>query len=121
VQIILTRADANKPNMGLVALGNRAPTAADVTVAKNYCQPDELRKMELIGEAWLLYAEGMAIQGKQLSMERLLRKLKDLVAQYEFPVFPGYGRGPTRADAEKHARAQLDLFKKSHRLPPAAA
>jgi hypothetical protein len=121
VQIILTRADAKKPNMGLVALGNRSPTAADVTVAKNYCQPDELRKMELIGEAWLLYAEGMAMQGKQVSMERLLRKLKDLVAQYEFPVFPGYGRGPTRADAEKHAKAQLDLFKKSHRLPPAAA
>ncbi|MER9131409.1 virulence RhuM family protein [Mesorhizobium sp. M0768] len=73
-------------NMGLTALGNRKPTAADVTIAKNYCSPDELRKMELIGEAWLLYAEGMAIQGKQVSMLRLLEKLKELVAQYEFPV-----------------------------------
>ncbi|MER8708336.1 virulence RhuM family protein [Mesorhizobium sp. M1088] len=72
--------------MGLTALGNRKPTAADVTIAKNYCSPDELRKMELIGEAWLLYAEGMAIQGKQVSMLRLLEKLKELVAQYEFPV-----------------------------------
>jgi hypothetical protein len=117
VQIIMSRADASKPNMGLTALGNRSPTAADVTIAKNYCSPDELRKMELIGEAWLLYAEGMAIQGKQVSMQRLLDKLKDLVAQYEFPVFPGYEDGPKRSDANKFAKAQLELFKKNERLP----
>ncbi len=117
VQIIMSRADASKPNMGLTALGNRAPTAADVTVAKNYCSPDELRKMELIGEAWLLYAEGMAIQGKQVSMQRLLDKLKELVQQYEFPVFPGYSGGPKRADADKFAKGQLELFKKNGRLP----
>jgi len=38
-EIVRSRADASKPNMGLVGLGNRAPTAADVTVAKNYCTP----------------------------------------------------------------------------------
>ncbi|MER9016590.1 RhuM family protein [Mesorhizobium sp. M0898] len=105
--------------MGLTALGNRKPTAADVTIAKNYCSPDELRKMELIGEAWLLYAEGMAIQGKQVSMLRLLEKLKELVAQYEFPVFPGYkSGGPRRPDADKFAKTQLQLFKKTgNRLP----
>lgn len=77
-QILLNRADASKPNMGLVGLGNQKPTAKDVTVAKNYCTPEELRKMELIGESWLLYAEGMAMQGKQVSMQRLLDKLTDL-------------------------------------------
>ncbi|WP_181174488.1 RhuM family protein [Mesorhizobium sp. B2-3-10] len=119
VQIIMSRADARKPNMGLTALGNRTPTAADVTVAKNYCSPDELRKMELIGEAWLLYAEGMAIQGKQVSMLRLLEKLKELVAQYEFPVFPGYtGVGPRRPDADKFAKGQLELFRKTGKQLP---
>lgn len=112
VQIIMSRADASKPNMGLTALGNRLPTAADINVAKNYCSPDELRKMELIGEAWLLYAEGMAMQGKQVSMQRLLTKLKDLVAQYEFPVFNGYSSGPKREDANRHAKAQYELFKR---------
>jgi hypothetical protein len=121
VQIIMSRADASKPNMGIVGLGNRSPTAADVTVAKNYCPPDELRKMELIGEAWLLYAEGMAMQGKQVSMQRLLDKLKELVAQYEFPVFPGYGHGPRRDDANKFAKAQLELFKSKSKLPSPSA
>lgn len=121
VQIIMSRADASKPNMGAVGLGNRMPTATDVTVAKNFCSSDELRKMELIGEAWLLYAEGMAMQGKQVSMQRLLDKLKELVAQYEFPVFPGYNGGPNRDAANKFAKAQLELFKKQSRLPRPAA
>lgn len=113
MQIIMDRADAGKPNMGLTALGNRKPTVQDVTVAKNYCSPDELRKMELIGEAWLLYAEGMAMQGKQVSMQRLLNKLSELVAQYEFPVFPGYNAtGLKRDNVNAFAKKQLELFRK---------
>lgn len=121
VQIIMSRADATKPNMGLVALGNRRPAATDVTVAKNYCSPEELRKMELIGEGWLLYAEGMAMQGKQVSMERLLNKLSELIKLNEFPVFPGYQRGvPSREQANAFAKRQLDLFRSSGvALPPA--
>ncbi|SDB13956.1 Uncharacterized conserved protein [Agrobacterium fabrum] len=110
-QILLIRADASKPNMGLVGLGNQKPTAKDVTVAKNYCTPEELRKMELIGESWLLYAEGMAMQGKQVSMQRLLDKLTDLVEMHEFPVFPGYKGIPQKATADAHAKAQYELFK----------
>jgi hypothetical protein len=110
-QILLSRADASKPNMGLVGLGNQKPTAKDVTVAKNYCTPEELRKMELIGESWLLYAEGMAMQGKQVSMQRLLDKLTDLVEMHEFPVFPGYKGIPQKSTADAHAKAQYELFK----------
>jgi len=54
-------------------------------------------------------------------MQRLLEKLKELVAQYEFPVFPGYGHGPKRDDANKFAKAQLELFKKQNRLPRPSA
>lgn len=121
IEIILSRADASKPNMGMTTVGNKMPTVADVTVAKNYCTESELRKMELIGEAWLLFAEGMAMQNKQVSMQRLLDKLTDLVETHEFPVFPGYKRsGPSRDMANDHAKAQLLLFKKTgNQLPPA--
>jgi hypothetical protein len=114
VQIILARANALKPNMGLVAIGNRRPTAEDVVVAKNYCTADELRKMEVIGESWLLFAEAMAMQGKQVTMATLLAKLKALIAFQEFPVFGGYGgHTASRAQADRHARAQLRLFNDS--------
>ncbi len=95
-EIVRSRADASKPNMRLVGPGNRAPTAADVTVAKNFCTPTELRKMELIGESWRLYAEGMAMQGKQVSMQRLLDKLSELVGTHEFPFFQAMPIASTR-------------------------
>lgn len=112
--IIVERADATKPNMGLTALGNLAPKAADVTIAKNYCSPQELRKMELIAESFLLYAEAMAEQEKQVSMARLLDRFTALVGFYEYPVFEGYSRErPTRAKADKFAKEQYQMFKKS--------
>ncbi|PZU22468.1 MAG: hypothetical protein DI589_11285 [Shinella sp.] len=116
-EIIVSRADASRPNMGMLGLGNRTPVAADVTVAKNYCSDVELRKMELIGESWLLYAEGMAMQGKQVSMERLLNKLSELVETHEFPVFPGYQNGVRKAVADAHAKTQYELFKANGRKP----
>lgn len=113
-EIIVERADAKKPNMGLTALGNMRPTAADVTVAKNYCSAGELRKMELIAESFLLYAESMAAQEKQVSMARLLERFVALVSFYEYPVFEGYGPGrPTRKQADSYARKQYELFKRN--------
>lgn len=113
-EIIVERADASKPNMGITALGNMKPTAKDVTVAKNYCSADELRKMEIIGESFLLYAESLAAQQKQVSMARLLSKFQEMVGFYEYPVFRGYGPGrPTRDQANRHAKAQYEMFKRN--------
>lgn len=117
-EILVERSDASKPNMGLVALGNRKATKADALVAKNYCPPEELRRMQLIGEAFLLYVEGLAEREKQVSMMRLLEKFKGMVAFYDYPVFPGYVyERPTADQAKKHVSRQYELFKQSAGLP----
>lgn len=117
-EILVERSDASKPNMGLVALGNRKATKADALIAKNYCPPEELRRMQLIGEAFLLYVEGLAEREKQVSMMRLLEKFKGMVAFYDYPVFPGYVyKRPTADQAKKHASVQYELFKQSTSLP----
>jgi len=111
-EIIVERSDASKPNMGIVALGNQRPTKADAQIAKNYCPADELRQMELIGEAFLLFVEGLAERDKQVSMARLLAKFRAVVEFYEYPVFPGYTYPrPTAAQAKKYASEQYEMFK----------
>jgi len=121
-EIIAERADASHPNMGMTALGNRRPVAADVTVAKNYCTARELRTMEIVAESFLLYAESIADQGKQVSMTRLADKLASMVKFYEYPAFPGYAgmKRPTKAQADKFAKTQYRMFKQdgSSALPP---
>ena len=122
-EIISERADATLPNMGLTALGNRQPRSEDVTVAKNYCTPTEIKKMELVGEAFLIYAESLAVQEKQISMARLATRLTAMVDFYEYPVFPGYTYSrPTAPQAKKYAKKQYEMFKRDGRsaLPPAA-
>lgn len=59
---------------------------------------------------------------KQVSMERLLNKLTELVETHEFPVFPGYENRIRKAAADGHAKAQYELFKANGKksLPPAA-
>jgi hypothetical protein len=115
-QIILERADGKKPNMGMIALGNEAPTLANAKVAKNYMTGDELRAMELLGEQWLLYAESMALRQKAVSMDRLVTKLDELVNVMEYSVFPGYkGLKGKRPAADDHARRELELFRKEQK------
>ena len=111
-QIILTRADGTKPNMGMVGLGNKAPTFEDAKVAKNYMERDELRSLELLGEAWLIYAESIVHRGKQASMARLLAKVNELILANEYTAFPGYDKlNSSRPVANEHAKRQLAIYK----------
>ena len=111
-QIVLERADSMKPNMGMVALGNRSPTFADAKVAKNYMTTAELRSLELLGESWLLYAEGMAMRKLKVSMARLLAKINELIKVNEYTTFSGYDKiDSSRPMADNHAKDQLDLYK----------
>lgn len=112
-EILSSRCDATKPNLGLTALGNRKATKSDVVVAKNFMSESELKKMQLMGDAFLGYVEGIALQEKQVSMARLLVKLQELIEIYDYPVFPGYAaiNRPTGPQAKEYAKAQYDLFK----------
>lgn len=112
-EILKSRCDATKPNLGLTILGNRKATKSDVEVAKNYMSESELKKMQLMGDAFLGYVEGIALQEKQVSMTRLLVKLQGLIEMYDYPVFPGYAaiNRPTAPQAKKHAHGQYELFK----------
>lgn len=96
----------------MTGLGNRAPSLADATVAKNYLTQEELRGLEILGEQWLLYAESMAMRGKAVSMSRLLKKLGELIAVHDYAAFPGYASiGARRAAADAYAKKQLALYK----------
>ncbi len=114
-EILKSRCDASKPNLGITSLGNRKATKSDVEVAKNFMSENELKKMQLIGDAFLGYVEGVALQEKQVSMTRLLLKLQGLVEMYDYPVFPGYAaiKRPTAKQAKVHVHGQYDLFKKN--------
>ena len=46
-EVIAVRADATKPNMGLTSFAGARPRKSDITVAKNYLDETELKKLKL--------------------------------------------------------------------------
>lgn len=124
-QLILGRADAAKPNMGVTAPKGMFPTLAEAKVGKNYLARDELYVLHILCEQFLLFAESKALRGKSMTMAELSSKLDQLLSTHEYPVFDGYdGRDYLKDRAIQHAerewRRLKELIKSGEHLPTAA-
>lgn len=64
-ELIMERVDSNKPNMGLTTW-KKSPDGkilkSDVSIAKNYLNQDEMKKLERLTNLFLDYAEDMALE-----------------------------------------------------------
>jgi hypothetical protein len=74
-EIIHSRADADKPNMGLTNWRGPKVRKADVTIAKNYLGEDELRALNNLVEQYLVFAEGQAMRRIPMHMRDWIKKL----------------------------------------------
>lgn len=74
-EIIHSRADSAKPNMGLTNYRGAKVRKQDVTVAKNYLNEDELAALNNLVEQYLIYAQGQAIRRIPMHMNDWIKKL----------------------------------------------
>lgn len=114
-KLILDRADHRSENMGVQTFKGKEPTLAESKVGKNYLDKDELYRLHLLSEQFLLYAESTALQGKRMTMESLHRQLDRLLSLNDYPVFDGW-RDFLKDQADKHARQELTLYKKRKKI-----
>lgn len=123
-RILLERADGKKPNMGVTTVSGRPPNKKEAATAKNFLFKDELYILHLMCEQFLLFAESKALRGQSLTMAELTKKLDQLMAINEYPVFPGYS-DYLREKAKEHAEIEwhlmMDRLRSGEHLPPAAA
>lgn len=74
-ELINSRSDAAKPNMGLTAWQGSKVRKVDVAVAKNYLNHDELDQLSRIVTMYLDYAEEQARRRKTITMAQWEEKL----------------------------------------------
>ncbi|MBK8640244.1 MAG: virulence RhuM family protein [Chromatiaceae bacterium] len=74
-EIIHTRADKNQPNMGLTNWRSGKVRKADVSIAKNYLNADELAALNNLVEQYLVFAEGQAMRRVPMHMSDWITKL----------------------------------------------
>ena len=74
-EIIHTRADKKQPNMGLTNWRGGKVRKADVSIAKNYLNADELAALNNLVEQYLVFAEGQAMRRVPMHMSDWIAKL----------------------------------------------
>lgn len=104
-ELIASRADASKPNMGLTVWKGEIVRKGDVTTAKNYLDEAEIDGLNRIVVMWLDYAEDQARRRKQVFLSNWQEKLDQFLQFNERNVLPDAGRVSKKAADEKAARA----------------
>lgn len=74
-EIIHSRADSEKNNMGLSSYRGAKVRKQDVTIAKNYLSEDELAALNNLVEQYLIFAEGQAMRRVPMHMSDWIKKL----------------------------------------------
>jgi hypothetical protein len=100
-EIVHSRADASKSQMGLTNWAGGRPRQADVSVAKNYLSEAELRALNLIVAAYLDFAELKAVSRRPMSMADWIAKLDDFIRLSDRGVL-------AHAGTVSHDAAKLD-------------
>lgn len=110
-QLILERADAEEPDMGLTYYaGKRGPTQKDVVIGNNYLAPGEQERKGRITEMWLTYVEEQLDQGRLPTMTAATKKLDDFIKFNQWTLLTDRGRH-NREAANAHALEQLELYR----------
>jgi len=108
-ELIAERADASKPNMGLTSWKGFKVRPADVTIAKNYLNENEIEGLNRIVTMYLDYAEDQAKRHKQIFMRDWRQKLDAFLKFNERDILNNAGK-VAKEVADNLALEQYERF-----------
>ncbi len=114
-KLIMDRASYKEDNMGLVSFKDLWPSKQEVQTGKNYLTENELYRMYLLSEQFLLFAESSALMGKNLTMKDLHEQLDKLLDLNGYPVFNGY-TDYIKDHAMRHVETEYNRFRDIKKL-----
>lgn len=117
-EIVYTRADKEKDNMGLTTWKN-APEGrilkSDVTVAKNYLPEKEIKRLERAVTGYFDYIEDLIERENTFSMEEFAESINEFLSFRKYQVLTDRGKiSKQRADGK--ARKEYDEFNKHQKI-----
>ena len=112
-ELIYTRADATKQNMGLTSWDGSPESKIhkyDVSVAKNYLSENELQQLQRIVSAYLDMAEMQAIRHIPMTMADWEERLNRFLSLMDREVLMDAGR-VTAELAKQHAESEFEKYR----------
>lgn len=108
-ELIQNRADCNLPNMGMTTWEGARIRKADVSIAKNYLNEDELRALNNLAEQYLIFAEGQAERRIAMTMKSWITKLEGFLTLNDREILQGAGKVSAQL-AKAHAEQEFEKF-----------
>lgn len=117
-EIIYTKADHTKDNMGLTTWKN-APDGrvlkSDVSIAKNYLQENEIRQLERAVSSYFDYIENQIERHNAFNMEQFAASVDKFLTFNDYKILPDKGK-ISAAQAKKKAEEEYDIFNKTQHI-----
>ena len=117
-EIIDTHADRTKPNMGLTTWKNSPDgriLKSDVTVAKNYLDENQIRRLERAITGFFDYIEDLIENEVTFTMEDFAKSVNEFLNFRRFNILEGKGR-ISKKDADKKAITEYTEFNKTQMI-----
>lgn len=108
-ELIVSRADATQPNMGLTTWKGSIVRKGDVIVAKNYLQNEEIDSLNRLVDIFLTSAEERVKGRRDLTLDYWRKNVENLLAFQEKDILQGAG-SITNYEAEETAKQVYDVF-----------
>ena len=108
-ELIVSRADANKPNMGLSTWKGSIVRKGDVIIAKNYLQNEEINSLNRLVDIFLTSAEERVKGRRDLTLDYWRKNVDSLLTFQEKDILQGAG-SITNYEAEETAKQVYDIF-----------
>jgi hypothetical protein len=111
-EIIHSRADAKKPDMGLTNYRGVKVRKQDIVIAKNYLSEDELLALNNLVEQYLIFAQGQAMRRVPMHMKNWIKKLDAFLSINDREILDNAGK-ISHEIAKQIADDEYERFNKS--------
>lgn len=119
-EIVYAKADHTKDHMGLTTWKN-APDGrilkSDVTIAKNYLEDIEIKRLERIVTGYFDYIEDLIERENSFTMKEFASSVNEFLAFRRYQILPENDKGHiSRQQSDTKARAEYDEFNKTQKI-----
>ncbi len=109
-EIVESRVDSKKHNMGLTNWRGERIRKSDVSIAKNYLNEGELSALNNLVEQYLIFAQGQAMQRIPMTMKNWIEKLEAFLTINNREILKDAGK-VSHELAKKNAELEYEKFK----------
>lgn len=119
-EVIYSRADAEKPFMGLTTFPGPLPVLRDVKIAKNYLTEEELKALNNLVSGYFDFAELQAMRHVPMTMKGYIQQLDAILTAVNQPLLDGPGK-ISHKEAMRKAEAEYRQYQAKTLSPVEAA